>query len=65
MSYRGFKTIEARQRHNKYNVEYRRRNPDRVRKWRDNYALKRAELLLAAQSEQMSSVGGGDSDARD
>lgn len=42
-----------------YLREYRKRNPDKVRKWRDAYVLRRAERLRA-EAEANQQNGGGD-----
>lgn len=40
-------TDEQRQRNREYLRAYRAAHPERVRAWRDNYTLKRAERLRA------------------
>lgn len=51
-TYRKPATDQARERANAYQRQYRRNNPDRVKAWRDNYALRRAEKLRADQTKQ-------------
>lgn len=41
-----------------YLREYRKRNPDKSRQWRDNYTLRRAERLRAEAEANQN--GGGD-----
>lgn len=54
-------TDEQRQRNAAYLREYRKRNPDKVRAWRDRYVLKRAAKLQAeAEAERGGADCGGD-----
>lgn len=41
---------EARARYNAYQRDYRRRNPDKTRRWRDAYIIRRAARLAAEQA---------------
>ena len=44
-------TDEQRERLNAYARQYRAANPDRVRKWRENYACTVAERVKAQQEQ--------------
>lgn len=46
-TYKPPKTEEARQHMREYQKDYRRRNPDRVRRWNHNYYLRMAAKLTA------------------
>ena len=58
MSTKRTRTPEQLQRAAAYLRRYRHANPDRVRQWRDNYTLRRAERLRAEAEANQS--GGGD-----
>ena len=51
-TYRKPATDQARERANAYQRQYRRNNPDRVKAWRDNYALRRADKLRDQARQQ-------------
>lgn len=53
-------TDEQRQRYNAYQRAYRQRNPDKVRRWQQDYILRAAARLAA---ERGAALGGGDLDA--
>lgn len=53
-------TDEQRQRYNAYQREYRQRNPDKARRWQQDYILRKAARLAA---ERGAALGGGDLDA--
>ena len=42
----------ARQAQNKYNREWRKKNPEKARRIQENYWLRKAEKLLQEQKEQ-------------
>lgn len=46
-TYRRPATEEARQRYRAYQRQYRRTHKDRVRKWQDNYVIRKAAKLAA------------------
>ena len=56
-TYRRPRTDEAREHANAYRREYRKRNPERVKKWRADYIMRTAARLAAAQ---IGSDGGQD-----
>lgn len=50
-NYRRPKSEAARENRNAYMRKYRREHPDKARAWRENYILRAAERLQAAQEE--------------
>lgn len=53
-----FSTDAKREQYNAYQREYRRRNPDKARQWRDAYIMRKAARLAAEAAGQ--ALGGGD-----
>lgn len=53
-------TEAQRNAYNRYQREYRQRNPDKVRRWQQDYILRKAARLAA---ERGAALGGGDLDA--
>lgn len=45
------RTEEQRERQREYQREYRKRNPDRVRRWRETACLNAAARIAAARAE--------------
>jgi hypothetical protein len=54
------RTAEQRDHYNAYQRDYRRRNPDKVQRWQQDYILRKAARLAA---ERRAALGGGDLDA--
>lgn len=53
----GRRTDESKQRFYAYLRDYRAKNPDKVRKWREAYILRKAQRLLAERGA--GDLGGG------
>lgn len=54
------RTVEQREAYNRYQREYRQRNPERARQWQHDYIIRRAARLVAERAEQPVARGGGD-----
>lgn len=59
----GRRTDEQKQRFYAYLRDYRAKNPDKVRKWREDYILRKAQRLLAERGD--GDLGGGADRGRD
>ena len=58
-TYRKPATEAARQHAKEYQRRYRQENPDRVKKWRDNYILRKAAQLMAEAEQDTANADGG------
>ena len=58
-TYRRPATDEAREKANAYRRRYRQENPERVKRWRDDYIMRRAARLMAEQAAAAASGDGG------
>ena len=56
-TYRRPATDAAREKANAYRRRYRQQNPDRVKKWRTDYILRKAARLMAEQEQVMAHDG--------
>lgn len=52
-------TEEQRARFNAYQRDYRRRNPDKARAWRESYIIRKAARLAAARAALGGDLDGG------
>lgn len=59
-TYRRPASDEAREHANAYRREYRRNNPERVKRWRDDYIIRKAAQLTAAANGEGQQKDGDD-----
>lgn len=52
------RTVEQREAYNRYQREYRQRNPERVQRWQREYIMRKAARLAAEQTQAAAHMGG-------